>query len=200
MDIILAAGTQTRWNHKQFPNVPKIKQLVKVDGGVLIEVIQKQFDDPVVVTHDKEIRLKSKKVFRPTHNECTIATLFSTCDMWYEWTTILLGDVLYGEETIKLIKGQTDKLMFYGDKGEIYAIKWHKDVNALILYCINKMINAEYWSPKFGKLWNLYRTIIGRDFRLAYIPDKYFTFVSDCRDFDNQEQYLKYAQNKGLYK
>ena len=89
--------------------------------------------------------------------------------------------------------------MFYGDKGEIYAFKFHKDVIPLIHFAINRLVNSEGWTPKYGKLWNLYRVICGKDYKKEYIG-KYFTFVKDSKDFDNQEQYIKYAKNQRIRK
>lgn len=199
MNIILAAGTQSRWNYKQFPNIPKIKQLVEIDGQPLIGKIQSQFPESVVVTNDDEIIKHSKNFLKPKSSQITIATLFSTHELWYDWTTILLGDVLYGEKTVKKIKEQKERLMFYGDKGEIYAVKWHPDIVPLIHYAINKLINDKDWTTKYGKLWNLYRVLNGFDFRKHKIGN-YFTFVKDCRDFDTQEQYIKYAENQKIRK
>lgn len=200
MGLILAAGNQTRWNYKEYPGLPKIKQLVEVEGQILIERIQEQFPDSIVVTHDKEISKHSKMVFKPAKHGCTIETLFNTHTLWKGWVTILLGDVDYGQRTINLLEDQKEMLRFYGDRGEIYAVKWHEDVTPLIHYDINRLISHEDWVPKFGKLWNLYRVMCGFDYRKEHKMKKYFTFVNDCMDFDTQEQYLKYAKNKRVRK
>jgi len=197
--IILAAGTQTRWMHEPVPGVPDIKQLVEVKGEILIERIQNQFPGTVVVTKNKAIELHSKRVFDPKFNETTVATLFSTHELWRDWTTILLGDVDYGKTTRQLLKDQTTGIIFYGDKGEIYAIKWHKTISSTVLLAINKLINHPLFEKRFGKLWNLYRTLIGVDFRQAIIKEL-FTFVTDCRDFDNKKQYIEYAQKQKVRK
>jgi len=195
MNLILAAGSQTRWNHGDIIGLPKVKQLVDIDGIPLIRKIQTEFADSIVVTKDPEIIAHSNKYFEPVNSEVTIATLFSTRDLWEEWTVILLGDVLYGRNTRKLIHRQKEPVMFYGDKGEIYAIKFHLSVSHLIIYAISQIVNSPDFHSRYGKLWNLYRQMNGFDFREHLIGD-YFTIVSDCKDFDNKEQYLKYAKNK----
>ena len=197
--IILAAGTQNRWTAQEVENIPKIKQLIEIEGEILIERIQRQFPGSIVVTRDEEIKAHSEKIFVPEHYNVTVATLFSTHSLWSDWTTILLGDVNYGEKTIELIQHQEKQLMFYGDKGEIYAFKWYKEINPLIHWAINTLINRPEWNEMFGKLWNLYRVINGNDYRVQKI-DKYFTFVNDCRDFDTQRQYVKYAQSQNIRK
>lgn len=199
-NIILAAGTQDRWLSQQYPEIPKVKQLIKIDGEILIKKIQEQFPDSIVITRNGEISKHSQMVLHPANCGCTIETLFSTHGLWQTWTTVLLGDVLYGENTVHKMGVQKEQLMFYGDKGEIYAFKFHWDIIPMIHYAINALFNHKEWTPKFGKLWNLYRVLSGTDYRLHAKPGKYFTFVSDCKDFDNQEQYLKYAKNKKVRK
>jgi len=107
--------------------------------------------------------------------------------------------VKYGKQTIRLIDTQKDNLMFYGDRGEIYAIKWSPDVTPLIHWAIHALINRPDWIPKYGKLWNLYRIINNLPYKEHKI-DKYFTFVSDCKDFDTQKQYKRYAENQKVRK
>lgn len=199
VNIILAAGQQTRWNHDPVPGLPIIKQLIEVKGEILIERIQRQFPDSIVVTKTKEISNHSKIIYNPKLNDVTVITLISTYDLWKEWTTILLGDVDYGESTIKLINDQTEKLIFYGNVKEIFAVKWHESMSTALLMTINRLVNDIRWTHQFGKLWNLYRMLIGIDFRIEKI-DKYFTFVSDCRDFDTQKGYERYAKKQKIHR
>jgi len=197
INIILAAGAQTRWNHDPVPGLPTIKQLIEVKGEILIERIQRQFPDSTVVTKTKAISDHSKMIYSPNLNDVTVITLVSTYDLWKEWTTVLLGDVDYGDSTISLINDQTEKLMFYGNQKEIFAVKFHESMGMAILMTINRLVNDIRWTRQFGKLWNLYRMLIGHDFRLEKI-DKYFTFVSDCRDFDTQKSYKRYAEKQKI--
>jgi len=199
MNLILAAGTQTRWNAGDIVGLPKIKQLVDIDGETLIENIQHKFKDSIVVTNDKDIISKSQKYFNPEQPTPTIGCLFSTRDLWEEWTVILLGDTLYGRNTKKLIARQKEPIMFYGDKGEIYAIKFHISISYLVVFAINQIVSSPNFDVRYGKLWNLYRQMNGFDFREHLIGD-YFTIVTDCQDFDNKEQYLKYAKSKEIRK
>jgi len=193
VNIILAAGAQTRWNSTEGKGLPDIKQLIEVKGEILIERIQRQFPGSIVITKNRIISGHSKMVFNPEFNEITISTLFCTQPLWKDWTTVLLGDVLYGEDTIQKLHLQEDKLMFYGNKKEIFAMKFHKDLMVEMLMSINTIINSKFFEKKFGKLWNLYRFFNGKDYRVHEI-DKFFTFVFDCRDFDTKAQYVKYAK------
>ena len=199
MNLILAAGTQTRWNATEERGIilPKVKQLVPVNGVPLIVDIQNKFEDSIVVTNDQEIINNSHKYFKPENSEVTLATLFSTRDFWGEWTTILLGDVLYGRNTRKLIERQKESLMFYGDRGEIYAIKFHLRMSVPIIMAIHGIVSSTDFKKKYGKLWNLYRRLNELDFRKHAIAGM-FTYVRDCMDFDNKLQYLRYAKSKEI--
>lgn len=197
--LILAAGSQSRWNSEKFKKIPLVKQLVMVEDEILIERIQRQFPGSIVITKSNEIKKHSEKWFIPENNKITLATLFSTRDLWENWTTILLGDVTYGQHTIELIENQTDPLMFYGDKGEIYALKFNLRTSWDIMYGISNILASPFFTPQYGKLWNLYRILNKHDFRTHIIKD-YFTRVSDCKDFDTQKQYIRYARNKQVRK
>ena len=196
VNIIFAGGNQQRWNASMVENSPPIKQLVELpDGEILIDKIQAQFHNSIVVTNNKAIELHAKTV---RHDEpdcsCLIEALFGTRVLWSDWTTILLGDVVYGEETVKKIKQQVDPIMFYGDKGEIYAIKFSKDMINTMLLAIHNLVHKEDWTSKFGKLWNLYRIIAGVDYRRHEIT-ALFNYIADCTDFDNVQRYMKYMEN-----
>lgn len=203
-NIILAAGTQTRWNRELIDGVPTIKQLVQVKGEILIERIQRQFPNSTVVTRDISIQLHSKKTFDPQFSETTIETLFSTNDLWRDWTTILLGDVDYGEHTVLKIQKQKEPIMFYGGERdidgiakEIFAVKWHRSNSTAVLMGINRLANNKEWTRRYGKLWNLYRQLNKIDFRVHEIKD-FFTFVNDSRDFDTQKSYQRYATKQKI--
>ena len=108
--LILCAGSQSRWNHELHKGIPEVKQLVKVEKEILIERIQRQFPGSIVITHLDAIKQYSKMVFKVEQGICTLNTLFSTYLLWSEWTTILLGDVDYGKDTILKIKTQEQKI------------------------------------------------------------------------------------------
>ena len=65
---------------------------------------------------------------------------------------------------------------------------------------IGAVVNSAGWTPKFGKIWNLYRSCTGTNYMIASEIKKYFTFVTDSQDFDTQEQYIKYAKKQGIRK
>lgn len=198
--LILAAGSQTRWNKELHPGIPEVKQLIEVGGEILIERIQRQFPGSIVITHLDAIKQHSKMLFNVDQGICTLNTLLDTHPLWAEWTTILLGDVNYGKGTIKKIKTQQQQIQFYGNKQEIFAVKWSRAMNDFIITHIGAVVNHPLWLPTFGKLWNLYRSCTGTHFRFKAEIKKLFTFVSDSQDFDTQAQYIKYATKQRIRK
>jgi len=198
--LILCAGSQTRWNKVLNPDIPEIKQLIEVKDEILIERIQRQFPGSIVITHLDAIKQHSTMVFNVEQGICTLNTLLTTHLLWSEWTTILLGDVNYGKDTIRKIKAQEQQIQFYGDQKEIYALKWHRSFNDFIIMNIGAVINNPGWTPQFGKLWNLYRSCTGTHFMVRSEIKKFFTFVSDSQDFDIQAEYIKYAKKQGIRK
>ncbi len=191
--LILAAGNQTRW--KIGTGIPKVKQLIEINGEILIKQIERKFPDAVTYTKTREIKDIVEVWYEPDDNLTTISTMFSTRAHWREWTIILLGDVLYGRKTVKRIKNQAETLMFYGDDEEIYAIKFHRSQRDNVALSIMNLIKHPKWETKYGKLWNLYRFMNGINFREHLIGMR-FTHVFDCRDFDTKEEYLNYLNKK----
>ncbi len=189
--LILAAGHQDRW--KPDSNIPAVKQLIKIQGETLLERMKRQFGDPVVFTVHEEIKEHFVRCYVPRDNFTTVSTMFSTRAHWREWTTILLGDVIYSRAQVRRLKHQKDPLMFYGDNQEIYCIKFHKSQRERMTKAIIDLIQHKNFEHQYGKLWNLYRLLIGVDFREHYIGD-YFTHITDCQDFDTVEEYLNYIK------
>ena len=188
--LILAAGKQERWNPGTV--LPKAKQLLKVGGETLLERMARQFHDPIVFTNHPDIQEHFVRCYEPRDSLTTVSTLHSTKAHWREWTTILLGDVMYSRQQVKRLARQKEKVMFYGDEAEIYCLKFHEDVRKVMAKAIRDLTNHVQWEEKYGKLWNLYRILIGVDYRDHYIGSN-FTWVGDCRDFDTREEYLNYV-------
>ena len=209
MNLILAAGTQKRWNEtpsdleenycslrEVYANLPDIKQLIVINDEMIIKRMQRQFFPAQVITKTQEIKDHSEFWFDPKDNRVTIETLLSTKELWLnEYTTVLLGDVHYGRKTAKKIIQYKGKLMFWGDKNEIYAFKFHKSMAKIVELNIKKVLMHQYFDFKFGKLWNLYRMMHLIDFRQHRIT-KDFTVVADCTDFDTKQEYMYFHKMK----
>lgn len=193
MNIILAAGAQVRWNNSfARARLPNVKQLVIVDGVPLIEHIQGKFNPAIVITRNQKIIKHCARFYKPEYYGKLLETLFHTNSLWIEKTTVLLGDVYYGQDTIKKIK-DCKQTMFFGDRQEIYAFVFtSKDKNEVANGCVYLVSHQQQC-----KLWNLYRYMndIPQD---THMIQGMFTFVSDSRDFDEKRQYIRWlnARNK----
>ncbi len=191
--LVLAAGDQVRWNHTHDEGIPAIKQLCEINRETLIQRIERQFPDAIVFTNNKELAKCCKRPYEVRDSLTTISTLASTCVHWRGWTTILLGDVMYSREMVKRLSRQKEHMMFYGDSSEIYCFKFHHSLREELAKLIQWLVSDPGWTEKYGKLWNLYRAMIGKDYTQHFIGDL-FTMVGDCRDFDTKEEYLNYIK------
>ena len=185
MNIILASGTQERWN-KNNNSKHKIKQLLPVKGEILIERIQRQFES-TVITHNEKIIRHSGDVFKPEKYSVTIETLLSTSEVWQYQTIILLGDVFYSDSCVEIIKEFKGEIMFFGTKDEIFAISFNN--HNRVKNCLNAVLKRNRFD---GRLWQLYRIYHGYNRAVHTIEDN-FTFIEDeTQDFDYIEEYNKF--------
>jgi hypothetical protein len=191
--LVLAAGDQTRWNAQKIDGVPEIKQLCTINGETLIERIERQFNSPIVFTNNETLKEHCNRPYPVEDNLTTISTLFSTRAHWRDSATILLGDVMYSRAMVRRLWRQTDDIMFYGNNAEIFALKFKRSVRERLAKTIQDLVSHPNWTPQYGKLWNLYRAIIGVPFDRHYIG-KAFTYVSDCRDFDTKDEYIHFIR------
>jgi hypothetical protein len=193
--LILAAGTQNRWAHALPVYVPQVKQLVVIGGEPLIVKIQRQFKESIVVTHRDEIRLHSTMYYKPENHRYLLETLYNTTDLWKSKVTILLGDVLYRTKAIKKIQ-ECKELMFFGNNVEIFALVFMpKDYEGLKV-ALSSLIILSVTGEIRGKLWHLYRHLNNIPLNEHSIKGKFTKIIDGTRDFDNYEQYKRYAQRK----
>lgn len=182
MNLILASGHQERWNENNDSEY-KIKQLIEVNGEILIERIQKQFKS-IVITINNDIMKHSDSVFIPEKYEWTIETLLSTLKLWKNQVVILLGDVYYTDNCVKIIESFAGEIMFFGNNDEIFAISFndHEKVER----CLSAILIRNVFD---GRLWQLYRNYHGLNRAIHKITDD-FTFITDeTQDFDTIEEY-----------
>ena len=188
MNLILASGSQERWNENNHSEY-RIKQLVNVKGEILIQRIQRQFES-IVVTHNPGIIEFSDNVLRPERDEWTIETLLSTSKLWKNQTIILLGDVYYSDYSVEIINSFKGELMFFGNLNEIFAISFNnhkKVINCLAAILIRNVFD--------GRLWQLYRNYHGLNRAIHKIVDN-FTFITDeTQDFDVIDEYNDFIEN-----
>lgn len=194
MNLILAAGSQQRWNENN-AQYPEVKQLLEIDGETLIERIQRQFPG-VVVTNHLKIVARSKKVYRPKKYRWTIETLLDTEELWEGQVRILLGDVYYTDEAAETINECDCGLQFFGTNAELFAISFNDFpfVKHNLEKCV-RMHEEDNQLEENGRLWTLYRLCEGLKIddhsRFApknLCPKGAFTYINDeTQDFDTVE-------------
>ena len=195
--LILAAGTQSRWNHNLPADCEKIKQLVKVSGEPLIVRTQKQFKDTVVITNYDDISLHSTIAYRPENHRYLLETLHNTRDLWNGKMTILLGDVFYRDKCVQMIK-KCKELMFFGNNIEIFALVFPVEDYALVKLAISNLVIQSIQGKIRCKLWHLYRQVNKIHLDQHRIEGMFTKVMDGTQDFDNWDQYAKYAKGKTI--
>ena len=185
----MCAGSQARWSYFKKTDFP-VKQIIPIRGKPLLKITQGQFPGSVVVVGKNEYRDKiikhSERTFMVTKNNSLIESFYHTRELWEDLNIILLGDVLYSNETIKKIKLCTDDFMFFGNNAEIFALVF-KDKEKILTLCQECL--ADGWK----KFWHLYRRSQELPMTEHAIKDN-FTRTEGTRDFDCILQYIDYLQ------
>ena len=183
--LILCAGEARRFGGE-------VKQLLTIGSDTILGRTLKQTAhmDPVVVTHLEEIKQASPRWFEPEHRQYTVDTLRSTRKLWGHVTVVLLGDVLYSDETMRDILGCEETTVF-GDKWEVYAVVFTDHYQVLVA-CGEAM---SLWPCKLG---NLYNALCGKPLAAKrglgheMEGEPMFHYVEDwTRDIDGEGQYLQ---------
>lgn len=208
--LILCAGKGERWTGV----TPK--QLVRIGDKPLLQRTINQVKShtnqtPYVVTR---LAILSSQIgaipFPPKQCDYIIYTLESTRHLWKGTVTVLLGDVIFSPELMKMIFEFNNDIYFFGRDYEIYAITFPVERYADVEYFIGlttKMISRYSLSGYKGKLWNMYYLMHDLPWNEhKVIPDPHFIKlgVDDySRDFDMPSQYedfvAEYNKNPELY-
>ena len=190
--LILAAGDNERW----WGRVPK--QLVQIEGKPLIrrtveQVIERA--EPVVITHNPAIQAAVPYFAGPEASRYITETLLSTAYLWQGRTIILLGDVIYSDETIKAIFANRKPVAVFGRKWEIFAVAFNKQMSKKVIKALELAIaNGEAGGR--AKLWEFYHAYCEMSLtEVHYLEDKIFVPVEDYTDdIDTLEQYGDFLQ------
>ena len=204
--LSLCAGNATRFNGE-------LKQLLPIGGGETILGRQlrqvKNFgvpeEDIFVVTRSAEIVEYTAKLGIQTEypSSCskTCDTALSTHKLWGEKTVILLGDVIYSNDVIKIILSVDTPIKFFGDLWEIYAVAFNTHFVARRAFTLGNE------KSDYGKLRHAYRGLIGKSYdrkenikmlkgeRLFHYVDSWVT--RDCDTPTEYENIKKELVNTG---
>jgi len=193
--IILAAGEQKRW-----ANTVGYKQLLAVGGEPVIYrterlCLQELGIEPwVAVRNDTMEPFGLMRYFYPYQFRWICETLINTSEVWSDTTVILLGDVYYTEQFFFRVI-HDNKNVWFGDGGEIYALKFGKLIAGLIKNSLFESIeNAKHGGK--GKLWQAYRSFEGYGLEEhKFGPHFWKKPDSDMtRDFDRPEVYSSFIR------
>ncbi len=208
--IILCAGDGSRWNN--FLGLPK--QLIPINGEALLHRMvrlchEHNITDISIVTHNKKLESDGATLFHPPLCRWTAETLLSTKEMWSSRTTILLGDVFYTESAMKKILTTESPLQFFGRPsasnytftpyGELFALCFSAEsVNTITNACCT--VIADGVAGGKGKLWQLYRSIVGAELNQHHIEKDFFFPIHDFTDdIDSPEEYEKVIKRYEMY-
>lgn len=185
---IMAAGRATRWKYGKI-----YKQFVKVQNERIIDRAVRLFPGAIIVAADDEFIKKCKsETVKIKQQNCICSSI-----MQLEWGSkdllILCGDVYWTYNAASKIKNCDQGLMFFGNRYEIFGIyisqKYHRKMKECFYHAIEDYNN----DISEGKLWNVYRHLIGVS---EHIIDGYFTHMTDrTTDFDTLLQYEKFLRN-----
>jgi len=126
--LILAAGQSARW-------AGQVKQLARLWDGetVLSRMIRQVCDsglEPWLITNDERlIEAVDGCVFRPGMSGSVFETFLSTRAFWDEHTSVLLGDVVFTDETMAKVLEPCEGLRIFTNPGETYALSFGEAVH-----------------------------------------------------------------------
>jgi len=192
--FIMAAGAGERWD-ADFP-----KELVFIAGEPVLWRTLRQLDergiDAVVVTHKPEIQqlvpgrfTENKRA--PFPDETIVETMFNTRELWEGRTIILLGDVLFSDETLSAILAEDAAVKVYGSRNpyEIFALTFTDHARVI------KAAEEALAHGRAGfrcKMWEIYRILCGFSPHNRHAFDRViWRVVSDSysTDFDYVSRY-----------
>ena len=140
--IIMADGKGKRWHN--YKNIPK--HFIEVNGEKIIERtvrLLNEFDkdsEVIITSHDKRYEINGSKRYEPKHNILEIDRF--TNELIEDNICFLYGDTYYSDKAMeKIIKINTDDLLFFGNGKSIVAIKI-KDSNVFTKHVENVMFIA----------------------------------------------------------
>ncbi len=208
--LILAAGTQERWQIDNPTDTPK--QLLDIGGTPLLERTLKQLErlsaGPVkVITHRDDL---PGEAWSPSCSATILDTLRSTHSLWSDVTVVLLGDVVYSNFALATVYGCTQPVTFFGRDElrfrplgkyyELFALRFTYDSGRILMQTLQtpKLLEP---NPKL-KLRHLYEIFAGLPpdknvhERTFFYPMNDWTEDIDC--LDDYECFCR-AMERGVF-
>ena len=187
--IIMADGNGTRWNN--YKGIPK--HLIRINGETLLERLVgqlKKYDkesEVVITSHDKRYEVDGATRYEPLNNHLEIDRF--TYELIDDGVCFLYGDTYYSSKAIKtIINTSTDKVLFFGTKESIIAIKVEqKDVFKKHIDRVKKLFLEG--KIKDCKGWHVYQSYENLDFDVKKIAGNYILISDNSRDYNTPADY-----------
>jgi molybdopterin-guanine dinucleotide biosynthesis protein A len=186
--LILASGKQER-----FLGFPHAKQILVIAGEMIISRQHRQLSEIGLIPHvisNKEQIEKYYPCFKPSDDSGILRTLLSCSTLWLNnETTILLGDVFYSPQAIKIIITNKKPLCFFRNCSEIFAFRFDAETSHKIKEYAEEC--SEIVGYHGARLWHIYRRCSGRDIHThEEFESEIAEIISDyTTDVDSQTQY-----------
>lgn len=193
MNYILCNGEQKRWE----ADLPK--QLIKINGEMLLHRICGQFDKSTIVGHNKELQKGMNDYCVWIGADKTQSTLH-TWDMIFTegGQRILLGDVYYSDALARVIKG-SEKTEIFGNRSEIFAVHIAKKDTAKARRALDDALVECETGQSSGKLWDWFKHFTGGKIRKNYDHESFFMVDDESQDFDRVDDiWLFYDKQKKM--
>ncbi len=149
-----------------------------VDGGIACQlrpwqnrnaesVLQRQIRqvqdrtsvDPIIVTHREDIKLHTPDLmhYQPEKRRTIARTWLSTVELWREQTLVLLGDCVFGSQTMEKMLNHRGPMWMTGNDAEIFAFTFCQDEHQRVIDMLYE-VNAE---TQKGAPWAIYKCWVG---------------------------------------
>ena len=181
--FILACGQQDRFKCG-------IKQLLKVDGETLLDRMIRlcKPHKPTIVTWKPELEGFDADYHFFDERNCVLNTLKSTRQLWHHKNIVLLGDVMYTEDSMKRILECDKDLCFFTDINDIFAFVFTGNYPGDIAYHLSRCIdiNKNEVVTRFRHLF-------------AYFGSRWDSLELICdetQDFDQDLEYDEFLEGK----
>lgn len=184
--LILCAGEMCLWEDnspRQFWSVGSETVL-----GRIVRQSRQSGGEPIIVTHRQDLRENSMgcQYFEPERRRTIAETWLYTRELWREQTVILLGDVVFGELTMKNSLAYRGPMKMIGNSAEIFAFTFPEQEHERVAKMLYQ-VNAE---TKKGSPHLIYRCWCGLSYTNGNLTKGSFQWVWDrTTDIDSREEY-----------
>ena len=187
--IIMADGKGTRWNNSL--GIPK--HLVEIQGERLLDRTVRQIKtldkkaDVIITSHDERYEIEGATRYEPKNNVMEIDRF--TYELIEDNVCFLYGDTFYTDEAMEtIVNTHTDKLLFFGSKRSIVAIK--VAVAEVFKDCIDQ-VKKLFIEGKIKNCigWQTYQCFNGYEYDVKKVGDNYVLIDDQTLNINNLEDF-----------